>query len=116
MALKTPQQYLETLNDGRVVYCDGKRIADVTKDPILNITNHWVAMDYVMSNDPKYQDLLTDIDGDGDRVAFALQPQRTREDLLRLREVVKLWARATFGKPSGAKFVAKEGLNAVAVV
>ena len=35
MALKTPQQYLETLNDGRVVYCDGKRVADVTKHPIL---------------------------------------------------------------------------------
>jgi 4-hydroxybutyryl-CoA dehydratase/vinylacetyl-CoA-Delta-isomerase len=30
--------------------------------------------------------------------------------------VVKLWARATFGKPSGAKFVAKDGLNAVTVV
>jgi 4-hydroxybutyryl-CoA dehydratase / vinylacetyl-CoA-Delta-isomerase len=116
MALKTPQQYLDTLNDGRVVYCDGKRVPDVTKHPLLKITNEWVAMDYVMSNDPKYQDLLTDIDADGDRVAFALQPQRTREDLLRLREVVKLWARATFGKPSGAKFVAKDGLNAVTVV
>ncbi len=116
MALKTPQQYLETLNDGRLVYCDGKRIDDVTKHPILKITNDWVAMDYVMSNDPRYQDLLTDIDADGDRVAFALQPQRTREDLLRLREVVKLWARATFGKPPGAKFVAKDGLNAITVV
>jgi len=116
MALKTPQQFLDTLNDGRVVYCDGERVPDVTKHPILKITNNWVAMDYVMSNDPKYQDLLTDIDEDGDRVAFALQPQRTREDLLRLREVVKLWARATFGKPSGAKFVAKDGLNAVTVV
>jgi 4-hydroxybutyryl-CoA dehydratase / vinylacetyl-CoA-Delta-isomerase len=116
MALKTPQQFLETLRDGRVVYCDGERVPDVTKHPILKITNDWVAMDYVMSNDPKYHDLLTDVDADGDRVAFALQPQRTREDLLRLREVVKLWARATFGKPTGAKFVAKDGLNAVTVV
>jgi 4-hydroxybutyryl-CoA dehydratase/vinylacetyl-CoA-Delta-isomerase len=116
MALRTPQQYLESLRDGRVVYCNGERVPDVTKHPILNISNHWVAMDYVMSNDPRYQDLLTDMDEDGDRVAFVLQPQRTREDLLRLREVVKLWARATFGKPSGAKFVAKDGLNAVTVV
>jgi len=116
MALKTPQQYLETLNDGRVVYCDGERVPDVTKHPILKITNNWVAMDYVMSNDPRYQDLLTDIDKDGDRVSFALTPQRSKEDLLRLREVVKLWARACFGKPSGAKFVAKDGLNAITVV
>jgi 4-hydroxybutyryl-CoA dehydratase/vinylacetyl-CoA-Delta-isomerase len=116
MALKTARQYLESLNDGRVVYCDGERVPDVTQHPILNITNNWVAMDYVMSNDPKYQALLTDLDADGERVAFALQPQKTREDLLRLREVVKLWARATFGKPPGAKFVAKDGLNAVTVV
>ena len=69
-----------------------------------------------MNNDPRYQDLLTDLDEDGERVSFALQPQRTREDLLRLREVVKLWARVCFGKPTGAKFVAKDGLNAVTVV
>jgi 4-hydroxybutyryl-CoA dehydratase / vinylacetyl-CoA-Delta-isomerase len=116
MALKTPQEYIASLNDGRVVYCDGKRVPDVTRHPILKITNEWVATDYVLSNDPRYQDLLTDIDADGERVSFALQPQRTREDLLRLRAVVKLWARVSFGKPTGAKFVAKDGLNAVTVV
>ena len=116
MPLKTPQQYIESLKDGRVVYCDGVRVKDVTKHPILKITNEWVATDYVMNMDPRYQDLLTDIDADGDRISFALQPQRTREDLMRLREVVKLWARTCFGKPSGAKFVAKDGLNAVTVV
>jgi 4-hydroxybutyryl-CoA dehydratase/vinylacetyl-CoA-Delta-isomerase len=116
LALRTPQQYLESLKDGRVVYLEGKRIKDVTQDPILKITNNWVAMDYVLSNDPKFQDLLTDIDEDGDRVAFSLQPQRTKEDLLRLREVVKLWARTSFGKPTGAKFVAKDGLNALTTI
>jgi 4-hydroxybutyryl-CoA dehydratase/vinylacetyl-CoA-Delta-isomerase len=30
--------------------------------------------------------------------------------------MVKLWARVCFGKPSGAKFVAKDGLNSVTVV
>ena len=116
MALKNPQQYLESLRDGRVVYFDGERVPDVTTHPVCKITNDWVAMDYIMNNDPRYQDLLTDIDADGERVSFALQPQRTREDLLRLREVVKLWARVCFGKPTGAKFVAKDGLNAVTVV
>jgi len=116
MALRTPKQYLESLRDGRVVYINGEKVEDVTKHPILSITNNWVAMDYVMSNDPQFQDLLTDMDEDGERVSFAIQPQRTREDLLRLRDVVKLWARTSFGKPTGAKFVAKDGLNAVTVV
>lgn len=116
MALRTPQEYIDSLKDGRVVYCRGERVPDVTKHPILKICNNWVAMDYVMNNDPRHQQLLTDVDEDGDRVSFALQPQRSREDLLRLREIVKLWARVCFGKPPGAKFVAKDGLNAVTVV
>jgi 4-hydroxybutyryl-CoA dehydratase/vinylacetyl-CoA-Delta-isomerase len=116
VALRSPQQYLDSLKDGRVVYFDGTKVPDVTTHPVCKITNDWVAMDYVMDNDPRYQELLTDVDEDGERVSFALQPQRTREDLLRLREVVKLWARVCFGKPTGAKFVAKDGLNAVTVV
>jgi 4-hydroxybutyryl-CoA dehydratase/vinylacetyl-CoA-Delta-isomerase len=33
--------------------------------PGSQITNDWVAMDYIMNNDPRYQDLLTDVDEDG---------------------------------------------------
>ena len=116
MALKTPRQYIESLKDGRVVYLHGERVPDVTEHPILRICRDWVAMDYVLNLDPRYQDLLTAIDKDGERVSFALMPQRTPEDLFRLRRMVKLWARVCFGKPPGAKFVAKDGLNAVTVV
>ena len=77
MAIKTAEQYLESLKDGRVVYFDGELVPDVTQHPICKITNDWVAMDYIMNNDPRYQDLLTDLDEDGERVSFALQPQRT---------------------------------------
>lgn len=116
MAIKTPHQYVESLKDGRVVYCNGERIKDVTQHPILKICRDWVAMDYVIENDPRYQDLVTEKDEEGERVSFALMPQKSRKDLIRLREVVKLWARICFGKPPGAKFVAKDGLNAVTVV
>ena len=115
MAIKTPQQYIESLKDGRVVYCNGEKIEDVTMHPILNICRDWVAMDYVLQSDPRFQDLLLEKDADGELVSFALMPQKSREDLIRLREVVKLWARVCFGKPPGAKFVAKDGLNAVTV-
>jgi len=116
MAIISPEKFIESLKDGRVVYCNGKRIEDVTTDPILKVCRDWVAMDYVLNNDPKFQELLTELDEDGERVSFALIPQRTKKDLMRLREVVKLWARVCYGKPPGAKFVAKDGLNAVTVV
>ena len=116
MAIKTPEQYIESLKDDRVVYCNGERVSDVTQHPTLKICRDWMAMDYVLNQDPRYQALLTEKDEGGELVSFALMPQRSREDLIRLREVVKLWARACFGKPSGAKFVAKDGLNALTVV
>ena len=116
MALKTPQQYIESVRDDRVVYCNGERVKDVTAHPILKICRDWMAMDYVLQNDSRYRDLLTEEDQDGERISFALMPQKSRADLIRLREIVKLWARVCFGKPPGAKFVAKDGLNAVTVV
>ncbi len=116
MGIKPPEEYIDSLKDGRVVYCNGERVSDVTRHPILKICRDWVAMDYVLDQDPRYQNLLTEENEEGERVSFALVPQRTREDLFRLREVVKLWARVCFGKPPGAKFVAKDGLNALTVV
>jgi 4-hydroxybutyryl-CoA dehydratase/vinylacetyl-CoA-Delta-isomerase len=116
MTIKTPHQYVESLKDDRVVYCNGERVTDVTTHPILKICRDWMAMDYVLENDPRFQELLTEKNEEGERVSFALIPQKSREDLLRLREVVKLWARVCLGKPPGAKFVAKDGLNAVTVV
>ncbi|MBU4604327.1 MAG: 4-hydroxybutyryl-CoA dehydratase [Proteobacteria bacterium] len=99
-----------------MVYLMGKRVPDVTQDPILQICIKWMAMDYVMQQDPKYQDLVTDLNEQGERVSFVFKAQKTRDDLMRLREIVKLWGRVCFGKPSGAKFVGKDGLNAVTVV
>jgi len=116
MAIKTPQQYIESLKDDRVVFCNGERVKDVTTHPILKICRDWVAMDYVLENDSRYRDLVTEKNEEGERVSFALMPQRSREDLIRLREIVKLWARVCLGKPPGAKFVAKDGLNALTVV
>ena len=116
MAIKTPQEYIESIKDDRVVYYAGERVKDVTKHPFMKICIDWMAMDYVLTNDPKYRGLLVTKDEDGEDVPFILSAQRSREDLLRLREVVKLLARVCYGKPSGAKFVGKDGLNAVTVV
>jgi 4-hydroxybutyryl-CoA dehydratase/vinylacetyl-CoA-Delta-isomerase len=66
---------------------------DVTEHLILRICRDWLAMNYILENDLPYQDLLTEKNEEGEGASFALMPQRSREDLLRLREIVKLWAR-----------------------
>jgi len=116
MSIRTPQQYVESLKDGRVVYCMGQKVEDVTQHPILRICIDWMAMDYVLQQDPRYQSLVTEKTEDGEQGSFVFMPQTSTKDLLRLREIVKLWARVCYGKPPGAKFVGKDGLNAVTVV
>jgi len=116
MAIRSPQQYVESLRDGRVVYCLGEKVNDVTQHPVLRICLNWMAMDYVLQQNPKYQSLVTEKTGTGEVGSFVFMPQTSTEDLLRLREIVKLWARVCYGKPPGAKFVGKDGLNAVTVV
>ena len=37
MGLKTPQQYIESLRDGRVMFWDGERIDDVTTHPRFKV-------------------------------------------------------------------------------
>ena len=116
MGIRTPQQYIESLKDGRVVYCLWERVKDVTQHPILQISINWMAMDYVIQLDPKFQTLVTDTDEEGELISFVFKQQKSREDLLRLREIVKLLTRVAFGKTASAKFVSKDGLNALAVV
>ena len=46
MGLKTPQQYVESLRDGRVTYWDGERIEDITTHPRFRVPIALTAVDY----------------------------------------------------------------------
>lgn len=35
--MKTSKEYLASLKDNRVIFMNGKRIADVTEDPVLGV-------------------------------------------------------------------------------
>jgi 4-hydroxybutyryl-CoA dehydratase/vinylacetyl-CoA-Delta-isomerase len=56
MPLKTPQQYIESLRDGRVTYWDGERIDDITTHPRFQVPIAMTAKDYDY-NDPEYQSI-----------------------------------------------------------
>lgn len=116
MAVRTPKQYLESLKDGRTVYCLGERVKDVTEHPYLKICANWCAAYYALAQDPHYRDLFTAKNEEGELVSFNFLPLRTKEDLLRRRETVLTLARMCFGKPSGAQFTGVDGLNAATVV
>jgi len=84
--IRTAEQYLESLDDGRVVYCLGERVKDVRTHPTQRTIVRYAAMDYALPNDPKYRDLFVTKNEEGEDVNFLFTVPRTSEDLLRRRE------------------------------
>jgi 4-hydroxybutyryl-CoA dehydratase/vinylacetyl-CoA-Delta-isomerase len=116
MAVKTPEEYRESLKDGRVVYFGGERVGDVTTHPTIKVCVNLCSTDYVLAQDVRYQDLFAERDEEGELVPFVYVPARSSQDLHRRRQIIQTLARTCFGWPGGAKFTGIDGLNGAAVV
>ncbi len=85
MAIKTPEQYLESIRDDRVVYCAGERVEDVTQHPHLRACTRVCLVDYIYAQDPKYRALFVDKNEEGEEVSFVFTPPKSVDDLNRRR-------------------------------
>ena len=84
--IRTPEQYVESLRDGRIIYLDGEKIPDITKHPSFKGPINSRAMSYTLYNHPDFKDLLT-VEEDGDRYLFLWNQPKTSEDLVRRRDI-----------------------------
>jgi 4-hydroxybutyryl-CoA dehydratase/vinylacetyl-CoA-Delta-isomerase len=112
--IRSVEQYLESLRDGRVMYCLGARVKDVTRHPILRAVVQNAAMDYVFTNDATYHDLFVTKNEAGEEIHFLLTPPKSAEDLMRRREIF-LTSWRTGGGVS-LHSVGADGLAALGVV
>src|SRR5262245_21113322 len=83
VALRTPEQYVESLRDGRVIYFRGQRVDDVTRHPRLAKAVRHAAIDYRMAEDPRFRELAV-VERDGLRYSRYYAMPRDAENL-RLR-------------------------------
>jgi len=116
MAIRTAQEYIDSIKDDRVVYYRGERVKDVTTHPALQRLLKEMAIDYLITEDPKYQDLFIDIDENGNKTRFLHKPEKSSEDLMRRREIIQLMARIGFGIPGGSNTTGVDAMNAISVV
>ncbi len=84
--IKTVEQYLESLNDGRQIWCLGEKVSDVRTHPTLSSIIKTACMDYVLPNHPDFRDLFVTKNEEGEDINFLLTSPRSPEDLLRRRE------------------------------
>ena len=87
MGLKTRQEYVESLRDGRVTYWDGERIDDITKHPRFRVPIEVAARDYAHT-DARRREVMTYTDETGGRSHRVFQIPRTEEDLSKRIEMM----------------------------
>jgi 4-hydroxyphenylacetate 3-monooxygenase oxygenase component len=98
MTIRTGQQYLAGLHDGREVWYDGKRVEDVTTFAPFSAAVQSVAMLYDLQHDSRFRDVLSAESPEfGTRIGRAHEIPRTREQLRLKREAYIIWAEATCG-------------------
>jgi len=81
MGLRTAEQFLSGLRDGREVYYRGQRVPDVTEHPELGVAARHAAIDFQLAENPKFQQLATRREGNAVYSTYYHIP-RCAQDLL----------------------------------
>src|ERR1044072_1474643 len=98
MALRTGAEYLRSLNDGRQVFVDGGRVADVSQHKAFSEAARSVARLYDTAAEPANRELMTFTSPKtGAPVLRAFQIPKAHADLRQRRLFSEKWAEATFG-------------------
>ena len=95
MATRSKEAFIRGLQDGRTVYYRGERVADATTHPVLKTATEHAALEYELTEDPDYHELLTyTLPGSQERYSRYFKTPENAEDLLRRREIIDLGTRA----------------------
>ena len=111
MAMKTQEEYLESLRDGRVLYMNGERIEDVTKSPEFEVPIANAVADYDYTDKPELRTYTTK-DGKTENRLYHIPESRedleTRIELMRNISIVSATVGSLF-----ALLNAKDAMGAV---
>jgi aromatic ring hydroxylase len=89
MPLKTAEEYVRSLRDGRTVYFRGRRVDDVTLHPVISVAVRHASIDYLLAHDPRHRDACVVRDGAGEYSRYYQIP-RTPDDLLQRSALIEL--------------------------
>jgi 4-hydroxyphenylacetate 3-monooxygenase/chlorophenol-4-monooxygenase component 2 len=87
--LRTGKQYLDSLNDGRMVWVGNEKIDNVATHPLTRDYALRTAEFFDLHNRPELQELLTFVDADGERRSMAWFQHRNKEELVRKRKYLE---------------------------
>src|SRR5271155_1705764 len=96
--MRSGAEYLRSLKDGRCVYVDGERVADVTPHPAFREAAKSVARLFGIAAAPEHREVMPyPSPKTGAPVWRAWQIPKSHADLRLKRLAAETWAEATFG-------------------
>jgi 4-hydroxybutyryl-CoA dehydratase/vinylacetyl-CoA-Delta-isomerase len=116
MGLMTPDEYRESLKDGRVVYYKGEKVADVTTHPEISVCVNSMAIDFEMAHNPDYKDLAVVYDEElGEEISRYYYVPKNGEDLLKQFELIVQATTLGDGYIPLAHDIGADALNAISI-
>jgi 4-hydroxybutyryl-CoA dehydratase/vinylacetyl-CoA-Delta-isomerase len=94
MGLRTAEQYLQGLRDGRYVTFRGERVEDVTTHEHLGIGARHTALDFELAEGAEHRELFTWTDDEGETHSRYFKRPENSQDLLNRREMIETSTRA----------------------
>jgi 4-hydroxyphenylacetate 3-monooxygenase len=96
--MRTGDEYLEQIRDGRKVFLGAEVVEDVTTHPAFRNATRSMARLYDITSDPANRDALTYVEPEtGEHCNSIFLRPRDADDLRRRRAVHEAWAGGTFG-------------------
>lgn len=108
--IKSAEQYIDSLRDGRVVYQNGQKVEDVPTFPAYTRAVEAAASEFYLAMQPEYRELFNVTEGE-EEYSFSYHVPVTGEDLQRRRMIIQTLNRSAAG---GSKLTGVDGLNGVA--
>ena len=97
MSIRSGEDYIKALRDGREVWHAGRRIGDVTTHSGFTGTIKTLADLYDKQRLRSYRDIMT-VDDDGERISYSYLRPTDPEQLARKRRNIEFWSEQTFGQ------------------
>jgi len=94
--MRTGQQYLQSLSDGRAVYLDGAKVQDVSRHSAFEGIAHTISTLYDIAADPRSGMIFTSPETGAEANKVFMIP-RSQEDLLERHRVIAAWAEVSKG-------------------
>ena len=98
MPIRTGQQFLDALKDDRRIFMDGEELRDIAGDPRTAGAARTLAELYDMQHDAALANrMVFESPSNGEPVGLSFIEPKTVDDLIRRREMIKLWMDRTCG-------------------